>query len=121
MGSATGQTALQPAFTFTGGNSVSNGSNGPSGSGLANFTLAYASLIGGQLVIQSTPADWVIIGFNDSGFNDDNHDDFVVAAFITDQPGETGPTPIPGALPLFAGALGGGLLLLRRRRKQAAV
>jgi hypothetical protein len=122
MGGASGQTALQPAFTFTGGNSVSNGGNTNSGSGLANFTLAYASLIGGQLVLQAAPSDWVIIGFNDSGFNDDNHDDFVLAAFITDRPGETGPTPIPGALPLFASVFGGGLLFLRnRRRKQAAV
>lgn len=121
MGGATGQTALTPDFTFTGGNVVSNGGNSNSGSGLANFTLSYATLSGGILTLSAAPSDWVIIGFNDSGFNDDNHDDFLVAAQIIDGGGEQTPTPIPGALPLFASALGGGFLFLRnRRRKQAA-
>src|SRR5262245_23328366 len=120
MGSATLQTALTPGFTFAGAGTVSNGANNPANSGIANFVLSYASLVGTNLVMQAAPSDWVIIGFNDNAFADDNHDDFMVAARIFETGNVPGDTPIPGALPLFASALGGGFLLLRnRRRKQA--
>ena len=128
MGSATGLTSTSAIpFSFndaSNGHTVTNGSNSAAGSGFANFTLSYASLIGGNLVIGSsgTPTDWIIIGFNDNGFNDDNHDDFIVAAQILDAGRETNFTPIPAALPLFGSVLGGGFLFrrLRNRRKAKA-
>ena len=58
----------------------------------------------------------VVIGLNDTGFADDNHDDFIVAAFIS----ERSQTPIPGALPLFASVLGGGFLFRRLRNRRQA-
>ena len=54
-----------------------------------------------------------LIGWNDSG-NDDNHDDIMIV-------GRVSAIPIPGALPLFAGGLGMlGLLARRKRRSQLA-
>src|SRR5262249_39904029 len=83
MGSATLQTAQTPGFTFGGAGSVSNGGNAPPNAGVANFVLSYATLssLSGvtRLTLSSQPSDWVIIGFNDNAFADDNHDDFVVA------------------------------------------
>jgi hypothetical protein len=71
-------------------------------------------------VLTDRPTQFVVFGFNDNGFGDDNHDDFVgVMALVPG--GLAGDTPIPGALPLFGSVLGGGLLFrrLRKRNKTA--
>ena len=127
MGSVTGLTSLLTPFTFADttpphvvGGSISNGSNVPAGTATANFISSYASLISGNLVLQLAPSDWVVVGFNDNGGNDDNHDDFIMAAQIVDAGNAPGLTPIPAALPLFGSVLGGGFLFGRfRKRRQA--
>ena len=118
MGTATNQTALTPFFEFrdqTDGSNVVNGFNRQDTAG-PNFLISYANLIGGQLFLTTSVSDWVVIGYNDTGFPDDNHDDFMVAAHITDG----AQTPIPGALPLFASVLGGGFLFRRLRNRRRA-
>ena len=121
MGTTSGETATTPGFTFAGAGSVSNGANNPANTGVANFLLSYASLGPGGFTLQAAPSDFIVIGFNDNAFQDDNHDDFMVVAQIFETGNVPGDVPIPGALPLFASALGGGFLFLRhRRRKQAA-
>jgi hypothetical protein len=72
--------------------------------------------MGGTLFLTTSVSDWVVFGYNDTGFPDDNHDDFMVAAHITDG----AQTPIPGALPLFASVLGGGFLFRRLRNRRRA-
>jgi hypothetical protein len=72
------------------------------------------------LFLTTSVSDWVVFGFNDTGAPDDNHDDFMVAAHITDAGLEQNPTPIPGALPLFASVLGGGFLFRRLRNRRQA-
>ena len=72
--------------------------------------------MGGTLFLTASVTDCVVFGLNDTGFADDNHDDFMVAAHITDG----AQTPIPGALPLFASVLGGGFLFRRLRNRRQA-
>jgi len=122
MGSSLNQTALTPFFEFrdqTDGSNVVNGFNRQDTAG-PNFLISYATEIGGQLFLTTSVSDWVVIGYNDTGFPDDNHDDFMVAAHITDAGLEQNPTPIPGALPLFASVLGGGFLFRRLRNRRQA-
>jgi hypothetical protein len=81
--------------------------------------MSYAEIgPGGVLFLTANVTDIVVIGFNDTGAPDDNHDDFMLAAFISETPGEQ--TPIPGALPLFASALAGGFLFRRLRNRRQA-
>jgi len=110
-----------PVFAFIDqdGSNVANGGNPGDNVLLPNFLISYASLIAGKLVLQAAPSDWVVFGFNDTGSKDDNHDDFIVAARITDAGREDG-VPIPGALPLFASVLGGGYLFRRLRNRRQA-
>ena len=68
------------------------------------------------LYLTLSVTDIVVIGLNDTGFADDNHDDFTLVAFIQ----EPTTTPIPGALPLFASVLGGGFLFRRLRNRRQA-
>jgi len=133
MGSAALQTALQPAFSFVDqndGSNVANGSNHGDNETppKPNFLMSYAvqlaagdlgATFGAGLYLTSSVTDIVVIGLNDTGFADDNHDDFMLAAFISEQPGEN-TTPIPGALPLFASVLGGGFLFRRLRNRRQA-
>ena len=79
-------------------------------------------LLGPGLYLTSTPSDIVVIGYNDTGALDDNHDDMMIIAQIRDRIGEN-ETPIPGALPMLASVLGGGFLFrrLRNRRRAKAV
>ena len=37
-----------------------------------------------MLFLTTSVSDMVVIGFNDTGSPDDNHDDFMVAAFISE-------------------------------------
>jgi len=122
MGTSINQNALTPFFGFrdqTDGSFVLNGANNGDGSGFPNFLISYATLIGTQLFLSAAPSDWVVFGLNDTGAPDDNHDDFIVAARISDFGGEN-PVPIPGALPLFASVLGGGFLFRRLRNRRLA-
>ena len=129
MGSATNQTAVQPVFDFTDQNDGSHANNGlnplPPGigdpqPGDPNFLMSYAEFrngafgLGWYLTLSVT--DYVVIGLNDSGFADDNHDDYTMVGFIQ----ESATTPIPGALPLFASVLGGGFLFRRLRNRRQA-
>jgi hypothetical protein len=118
-------------FTLTDTNSGATITNGAGNTGpglnVANLIFSYAvpSLIpglGGETTYQltSTPSDFVVFGFNDNGFRDDNHDDFIGLAQLTVTGGNAGTTPIPGALPLFASALGGGLFFRRFRKRGQA-
>jgi len=136
MGTATNQTALTPAFSFVDQqdlSTVANGSNNTDvppaiGAGPPNFLMSYAVLLaagdpgatsGAGWYLTKDVSDYVVIGLNDSGFRDDNHDDFTLVAFIFEHPGEN-EVPIPGALPLFASALGGGFLFRRLRNRRQA-
>jgi len=123
MGTAVLQTAVLPAFRFldlSDGTGAANGANFPDNVNKPNFLMSYAVDIGGGvLALTTSVSDIVVIGFNDTGAPDDNHDDFMLAAFISELPGETN-TPIPGALPLFASVLGGGFLFRRLRNRRLA-
>jgi len=122
MGTSLNQTSLLAAFLFrdqSDGSNVVNGTNPGDNAGKPNFLISYATLIAGQLFLTTSVSDWVVIGYNDTGFPDDNHDDFMVAAHITDS-GNENTTPIPGALPLFASVLGGGFLFRRLRNRRQA-
>jgi len=122
MGTSLNQTSLLAAFLFrdqSDGSNVVNGTNPGDNAGKPNFLISYATLVGTNLVLSLGPSDWVVIGFNDTGSSDDNHDDFTLALHILDGGGEN-PTPIPGALPLFASVLGGGYLFRRLRNRRQA-
>lgn len=125
MGTATNQTALTPTFSFVDqqdGSNVANGSNaGDNDTPPApNFLMSYAEfrdgIFGFGLYLTASVTDIVVIGLNDTGFLDDNHDDFMLYAQIQ----EVDTTPIPGALPLFASVLGGGFLFRRLRNRRQA-
>ena len=130
MGTSTGQTALEPAFSFIDFSDFSNVSNGTNPGDnetppQPNFLISYAVFLnagdpgatfGAGLYLTSSVTDIVVFGLNDTGFADDNHDDFIVAAFISEQ----STVPIPGALPLFASVLGGGYLFRRLRNRRQA-
>jgi hypothetical protein len=116
-----------PAFTITDqnaiiGGTVTNGGPNPTPANfLASLIFSYANFDGTNYTLTSDPTLFVVFGFNDNGFGDDNHDDFVgVMALVPNPPGQE-TTPIPGALPLFGSVLGGGLLFrrLRKRNKTA--
>jgi len=127
MGVALNQNALTPVFSFTDqqdGSFALNGLNPlPGDPGPPNFLMSYAEFRNGVFgvgwYLTKTITDAVIIGLNDSGFKDDNHDDHTVLALIRDSGNENN-TPIPGALPLFASVLGGGLLFRRLRNRRQA-
>ena len=115
-----------PAFTLTDisgpGGTVTNGGDNPVPKVFgANLIFSYADLSGGILVLTDQPTAFVVFAFNDNGFGDDNHDDFVGVMSLA-VCGDCGNllqnSPLPTALPLFATGLGAlGLLGWRRKRK----
>lgn len=110
---------------FTTGGSVANGSNNAPNSGSPNMVMAYASVIevAGIPTIATligNPSNWFVVGLNDDGSPDDNHDDLVLLAHVTcDGCGAEQNVPLPAALPLFAGGLAV-LGFVGRRRRRAA-
>ena len=105
-----------PAFTLTDQNSiiggiVTNGGPNPTPANfLASLIFSYATFDGTTFTLTGTPTQFVVFSFNDNGFGDDNHDDFVgVMGFVVNEVCQCGTetvTPIPAALPLFATGLG---------------
>ena len=125
-----GGTVSTPGFTLTDistapVNTVTNngvpGSNPVPNGGAANLIFSYLipGTHGFQWDLSSTPTNEILVGFNDNGSSDDNHDDFMFIASVTPG-GNAGGTPIPGALPLFGSVLGGGLLFRKLRKRRAA-
>jgi hypothetical protein len=127
MGSVTYQNTggtNTPAFKLTdldppGGTVTNGGANGTPASGAASLIFSYANCVGTACTLTSSQTAFVVFGFNDNGFNDDNHDDFMGLLSVVSG-GFDQPTPIPGALPLFGTVLGGGLLFRRLRKRKAA-
>ena len=71
--------------------------------------------------VTKNATDWFAFGFNDPGSTDKDHDDYVgVGHAYAIPPPPVTQTPIPGALPLMASALGAGSIMRwwRRRRQQ---
>ena len=133
-----GQTAgssADPFIDFTlnwtgsgGAASISNGNTtAPGTSGVASLIFSYITpaydprtgLWTGMWDLTNNATNWFAFGLNDTGGPDDNHDDYVGFAYVSDRPGNVpGLTPIPGALPLFSTALGGGLIFSRWRKRR---
>jgi hypothetical protein len=111
-----------PVFTLkdltTLGTVTNGGANAAPNTNVASLIFAYATFSGGLYTLTDTPTDFIVFGFNDNGFADDNHDDFM--GVMTLVPGGTQETPIPGALPLFGSVLGGGFLFRRLRKRRQA-
>jgi len=121
---------VQFSLTWATGSVDNNNPQLGPGSGLANIIFSYAvvrdaadplATVGVGLYLTSTPSDWIVFALNDNGGPDDNHDDFVGAAFITElhcECEEPPKTPLPAALPLFATGLGVlGLIGWRKRKR----
>ena len=114
-GTSTNQTASTLIFTLSdnNGDSVTNGTGNPAqGNGVASMVFSFLSDPSnlGVWSLQAAASDWFMIGFNDNGGGDDNHDDIMVVGHVT-------PVPLPAALPLFGAGLGFLGLLARRRRR----
>ena len=117
LGTTGPQSAKTVSFSFgdaNQANSVANGSNNAANSGLPNMLFTYLTLTSPlHWSFSTSPTDWFLVGFNDSGSPDDNHDDLMIIGNIT-------AVPIPAALGLFAGGLGLMGFLGRRRKRQAS-
>ena len=80
-----------PAFTVTdlgaiiGGSVTNGGPNAEPADFLASLIFSYATFNGSTYTLTSDPtnATFVVFGFNDNGFGDDNHDDFVGVMALT--------------------------------------
>src|SRR6185436_4160464 len=117
-----GSGPIQFSLTWATG-SVDNSALQPNpGSGVPNLIFSYATFVEPDLLmLTKSVSDIIIFALNDGGADND-HDDFVGAAIITervDDPPQ--PTPIPGALTLFGSVLAGGLLLHRWRKRRSAM
>ena len=120
-----GSGPIQFSLTWATG-SVDNSALQPNpGSGVPNLIFSYATFVEPDLLmLTKSVSDIIIFALNDGGADND-HDDFIGAAIVTERADcECAPlqatTPIPGALPLFGGVLGGGLLLHRWRKRRSA-
>jgi hypothetical protein len=110
---------ISPGF-LTG--KVTNGGDNPVPKAFgANLIFSYANFNGSNYTLTSDPTVFVVFGFNDNGFGDDNHDDFVGVmgfTFCGDCINLLQQTPLPAALSLFAtGLCALGLLGWRRKRQ----
>ena len=109
-----------------GATSVDNKTVQPtSSSGVATLLFAYADVstleTTGFVTLTKTPTDWFVFALNDGGGSDDDHDDFVGLANVLIRVADPSPTPLPGTIFFFSGALGVlGLLGWRRKRMQVA-
>ena len=117
LGTTGVQSAQNLSFSFhddTNNTGVANGSNNAANSGLPNMLFSYLQFISpGVWNLTSTATDWFLLGFNDSGSPDEDHDDLMIVGNIT-------AVPIPAALGLFAVGLGLMGFLGRRRKRQAS-
>jgi len=117
LGTTGVQSAQNLSFSFhddTNNTGVANGSNNTANSGLPNMLFSYLQFISpGVWNLTSTATDWFLLGFNDSGSPDEDHDDLMIVGNIT-------AVPIPAALGLFAGGLGLMGFLGRRRKRQSS-
>jgi len=117
LGTTGVQNTTTLSFSFqdlTNNTSVANGSNNAANSGLPNMLFSYLQFIGpGVWNLTSTATDWFLLGFNDSGSPDEDHDDLMIVGNIT-------AVPIPAALGLFAVGLGLMGFLGRRRKRQSS-
>ena len=82
MGSTAYNNGDIPVFTVTDTNqiagSVTNGGLNPAPANFfASLIFSYATFDGSNYTLTSDPTQFVVFGFNDNGFGDDNHDDFV--------------------------------------------
>ena len=117
LGTTGVQSAQNLSFSFhddTNNTGVANGSNNAANSGLPNMLFSYLQFISpGVWNLTSTATDWFLLGFNDSGSPDEDHDDLMIVGNIT-------AVPIPAALGLFAVGLGLMGFLGRRRKRQSS-
>lgn len=130
LGTSTGQTNSVLQFSLADGHvpSIANGSSNPNAGSNASIIFSYVTNPSALTWALSSDAtsSWFLFGFNDSGADAD-FDDFVGVARVycgTPQGAACDPplaTPLPAALPLFAGGLGVIGLLARRRKRKAAV
>ncbi len=113
---------ISPGF-LTG--TVTNGGDNPVPKAFgANLIFSYANFDGSNYTLTSDRAAWVVFAFNDNGFGDDDHDDFVGVMGLVECGGcikFLQQTPLPAALPLFAtGLCLLGLLGWQRKRNLAS-
>jgi hypothetical protein len=94
LGTTGVQSAQNLSFSFhddTNNTGVANGSNNAANSGLPNMLFSYLQFISpGVWNLTSTATDWFLLGFNDSGSPDEDHDDLMIVGNIT-------AVPIPAA------------------------
>lgn len=130
LGTSIGQTSSVLNFSFQDGHgaNIANGSGNPNagGSGVASIIFSYVTPGVGLSWVLSNDATsaWFLFAFNDGGGPDADFDDLVgVARVYCATPNGAAcanipQTPLPAALPLFAGGLGAlGWFASRRKRK----
>jgi hypothetical protein len=135
LGTSTAQTSTILNFSFQDGvaANIANGAGNPNAGGQGTASIIFSRVTQltastWQLSNDATSA-WFLFAFNDGGGPDADFDDLVGVARVycatpngaacAPPPGET---PLPAALPLFAGGLSAlGLVVYRRKRKKDAL
>lgn len=128
LGTTAGNTTTIPFSLTWAQGGISNGNTTVPGTSVASLIFSYINpqfnsdgFFTGQWNLTTTPTAWFAFGLNDNGGGDDNHDDYVGFALVSENaPGGPGITPIPAALPLFGSVLGGGFLFGRLRKRRQA-
>jgi hypothetical protein len=104
------------------GSNVANGAGNPNpgSNGVPSIIFSYLTqtdTLAWKLTSDSTSA-WFLFAFNDKGGPDSDFDDIVGAARVyCSECAPPVPSPLPAALPLFAGGLGLLTLMARRKKK----